>query len=71
MVQGVLKEVRQIIERVPHEFLEVRVDERVEREELAFLWIPRQIVARELLAAPNLQLEVLLAVLPARDVGDH
>ena len=76
-VQRGAQDVRQIVERVAHELLEVLRVVRVQLQELALLRFGREVVAREALGAAHDQLEVLLvggvAVVAEarRDEGDH
>ena len=67
MLERVAQQVRQVVERIAHELLEVLVVERVELHELAFLRIDREPVAGECLRLADdlFELALGLGVAPA------
>src|SRR5215211_5371733 len=60
VVERAQQQVRQVVERLAHELLEVVRVARVERHELVLVGVGREVVARELLRALDEPLELLL-----------
>src|SRR6185436_5531845 len=74
VVERAQQQVREVVERLAHELLEVGRVARVERHELVLAGLRREVLARELLRALDEQLEVLLVLgvgVVGQPVGDE
>jgi hypothetical protein len=59
VVERLAQQVREVVERLAHELLEVLGPARVERQEVRLVGLGGEVLARELLRAPDEQLELL------------